>query len=90
MTNRRTLIRTMGAGLLLATAHRALANAAGTCEPPACETCGPTGSTTAGPFYVSNAPAADAGAWAIAESTRRSAAPRAARTRWARCIGSAL
>ena len=57
MTNRRTLIRTMGAGLLLATAHRALANAAGTCEPPACETCGPTGSSTAGPFYVSNAPA---------------------------------
>lgn len=59
MTDRRTLITSLGAGLLLAAGQRAFANtAAGLCLPADCVTCGPTGSATAGPFYVSNSPAA--------------------------------
>lgn len=55
MTDRRTLITSLGAGLLLAAGRHVLA--AGTqCAPADCTTCGPTGSATAGPFYVSNAP----------------------------------
>lgn len=59
MTDRRTLITSLGAGLLLAAGPRAFAStAAGLCLPADCVTCGPTGSTTAGPFYVANSPAA--------------------------------
>lgn len=59
MTDRRTLITSLGAGLLLAAGQRAFANtAAGLCLPADCVSCGPTASTTAGPFYVTNSPAA--------------------------------
>lgn len=59
MTNRRDLITTFGAGLLLAGIHpRGLAGEpAAPCGPAACATCGPTGRATAGPFYVSDTPA---------------------------------
>ncbi|MDO9600091.1 MAG: hypothetical protein Q7J47_20430 [Azoarcus sp.] len=56
MTDRRTLITSLGAGLLLAASRHVLA-AGMQCAPADCITCGPTGSSTAGPFYVSNTPA---------------------------------
>jgi len=58
MIDRRYVLTAFGAGLLL-TGLRGLArehDAAG-CAPAECGKCGPTGRTTAGPFYVSNAPA---------------------------------
>lgn len=58
MIERRHVLASCGAGLLLA-GFGSLARAAAktSCGPADCETCGPTGRATAGPFYVSNSPA---------------------------------
>ncbi len=58
MNERRRLITAIGAGLLLSAGRTARADsAAALCAPADCISCGPTGRATAGPFYVSNAPA---------------------------------
>jgi protocatechuate 3,4-dioxygenase beta subunit len=58
MIDRRYVLTTFGAGLLLAGVGRGFARTPGavSCSAGDCS-CGPTGPATAGPFYVSNAPA---------------------------------